>query len=82
LLATYLSATCPIAIAPAMDRDMFLHPSTQKNIETLQAYSCEIIPPQEGELASGLEGIGRMAEPEDIFDIIVKKKAVAQAEMV
>ncbi len=75
LLATYLSATCPVFVAPAMDRDMFLHPSTRQNIKTLENYGNHLIPPQEGELASGLEGIGRMAEPEDIFDIIIKKKA-------
>lgn len=79
LLATYLSATCPVIIAPAMDRDMFLHPGTQKNIDTLESFGNTIIPPQEGELASGLEGIGRMAEPEDIFDLVVKKKVITAA---
>ncbi len=66
LLACYLSAKCPIVIAPAMDRDMYLHPSTQKNLVTLQAFGNLIIPPNDGELASGLLGMGRMAEPEEI----------------
>jgi phosphopantothenoylcysteine decarboxylase/phosphopantothenate--cysteine ligase len=66
LLAVYLSAKCPVIFAPAMDRDMFLHPSTQHNIETLLGYRHRMIPPNEGELASGLEGKGRMAEPEEI----------------
>ena len=66
LLACYLSAKCPIVIAPAMDLDMYLHPSTQKNLVTLQAFGNLIIPPNDGELASGLLGMGRMAEPEEI----------------
>jgi phosphopantothenoylcysteine decarboxylase/phosphopantothenate--cysteine ligase len=76
LLATYLSATCPVWVAPAMDRDMYLHGSTQDNLEKLKQRGNFIIPPAEGELASGLEGIGRMAEPEDILSEI-KKKAIA-----
>lgn len=68
LLATYLSAKCPIMYAPAMDRDMFLHPATVKNRETLNTFPNHIeIPSETGELASGLEGTGRMAEPEVIF---------------
>ena len=70
LLACYLSATCPVYIAPAMDRDMYLHPATRANEATLASYGNQIIPPESGELASGLEGIGRMAEPETIVSII------------
>ena len=66
LLATYLSAKCPVYIAPAMDLDMYKHPSTKKNIETLSSYGHTIIPAETGELASGLVGEGRMAEPENI----------------
>jgi phosphopantothenoylcysteine decarboxylase/phosphopantothenate--cysteine ligase len=76
LLATYLSATCPVWVAPAMDRDMYLHASTQENLDKLKQRGNIIIPPVEGELASGLEGMGRMAEPEDILSEI-KKKAIA-----
>jgi phosphopantothenoylcysteine decarboxylase/phosphopantothenate--cysteine ligase len=68
LTAVYLSARCPVAIAPAMDLDMWQHPATQRNIHQLQADGCRIIPPGEGELASGLHGEGRMAEPEQIAE--------------
>ena len=71
LVTTYLSAKCPVFIAPAMDFDMFSHPSTQKNILILKEYGNLIIDPVLGELASGLEGKGRMEEPENIVDIIV-----------
>lgn len=67
LLATYLSATCPVWAAPAMDEDMWKHPTTQKNLEIIKAHGCHIIPVQYGELASGLVGEGRMAEPDDIL---------------
>ena len=70
LLAIYLSARCPVAIAPAMDLDMLQHPSVQKNMKTIAEYGNNIIEPAEGELASGLEGKGRMAEPEEIFEFI------------
>ncbi|MCX6189085.1 MAG: bifunctional phosphopantothenoylcysteine decarboxylase/phosphopantothenate--cysteine ligase CoaBC [Bacteroidetes bacterium] len=70
LMACYLSAKCPVVFAPAMDRDMFLHPSTQKNIATLEKYSNHLIAPEDGALASGLEGPGRMAEPEHIIKLI------------
>lgn len=70
LLAVYLSATCPVVIAPAMDEDMWHHPSTQKNIEALKAYGNILIDVESGELASGLIGEGRMAEPEDIVTFI------------
>lgn len=66
LLATYLSAKCPVYFAPAMDLDMFRHPSTKNNFETLISYGNVMIPAASGELASGLYGEGRMAEPEDI----------------
>ncbi|MES2373798.1 MAG: bifunctional phosphopantothenoylcysteine decarboxylase/phosphopantothenate--cysteine ligase CoaBC [Bacteroidota bacterium] len=66
LLAVYLSATCPVAVAPAMDEDMWHHPSTQKNISLLKEYGNTIIGVNNGELASGLFGEGRMAEPEEI----------------
>ena len=68
LLAVYLSATCPVFIAPAMDEDMWLHPSTTKNITTLQTHGNFILPVLNGELASGLVGEGRMMEPENIID--------------
>ena len=66
LLTSYLSAKCKVAVAPAMDLDMYKHPSTQRNLEILKGWGVEIIEPESGELASGLEGKGRMAEPEDI----------------
>jgi phosphopantothenoylcysteine decarboxylase/phosphopantothenate--cysteine ligase len=66
LLATYLSATCPVVVSPAMDEDMWLHPSTKNNTSLLQQYGNKIIPVEKGELASGLIGEGRMAEPETI----------------
>ena len=73
LLCTYLSAKCPIYFAPAMDRDMHQHPATQANMQRLQSYGNQMIPATEGELASGLTGAGRMAEPEEIFSIITRK---------
>ncbi len=66
LLASYLSARCPVFICPAMDLDMFTHPSTLHNLKKLQEFGNHIIEPTEGELASGLFGKGRMAEPEEI----------------
>lgn len=74
LLATYLSARCPILIAPAMDVDMFLHPATQKNINQLAAFGHTILPPETGELASGLVGVGRMMEPENIINYLKKDR--------
>lgn len=67
LLATYLSAKCPVYFAPAMDLDMWVHPATKRNIELLQSYGNHLIPVENGELASGLVGDGRMAEPESII---------------
>jgi phosphopantothenoylcysteine decarboxylase/phosphopantothenate--cysteine ligase len=72
LLTTYLSARSPVFIAPAMDLDMYKHPSTKHNIELLRSYGHHVIEPTEGELASGLCGAGRMEEPEVMFDIIQK----------
>ncbi len=77
LTTTYLSAKSPVYFAPAMDLDMFAHPSTKKNIETLLSYGNHLIESQTGELASGLCGAGRMEEPEEILNIIIdhfKKK--------
>lgn len=79
LLATYLSAKCPVYVAPAMDLDMYKHPSTIANINTLKQYGNTIIDAEYGELASGLVGAGRMAEPESIINFLnskVKKKAL------
>jgi phosphopantothenoylcysteine decarboxylase / phosphopantothenate---cysteine ligase len=67
LLATYLSAKCPILVAPAMDEDMWQHQSTQTNIEKIVAYGVHVLPVEKGELASGLYGEGRIAEPESIL---------------
>jgi phosphopantothenoylcysteine decarboxylase/phosphopantothenate--cysteine ligase len=66
LLTSYLSAKCPVFIAPAMDLDMWLHPATQHNLQQLQSIGVQVIEPTVGELASGLEGKGRMADPETI----------------
>lgn len=70
LTAVYLSAKCPVYIAPAMDLDMWKHPATKRNISLLQSYGNCIIPPGNGELASGLSGEGRLAEPEDIISYL------------
>ena len=67
LITTYLSAKAPVFVAPAMDLDMFAHPSTQKNLDTLRSYGNHIIEPATGELASHLVGKGRMEEPEQII---------------
>ena len=72
LLATYLSAKCPVYFAPAMDLDMYKHPSTRRSLDVLKRFGNTIIPATSGELASGLVGEGRMAEPEDIVAIIEK----------
>ncbi len=72
LLATYLSAKCPVYFAPAMDLDMYNHPSTHNTFKKLQEFGNIIIPAESGELASGLVGQGRMAEPENIIDFIEK----------
>lgn len=70
VLATYMSAKCPVFIAPAMDLDMYRHPSTQQNLDMAEDFGHHIIPVEEGDLASGLSGPGRMAEPETILETI------------
>lgn len=70
LITTYLSMKAPVFIAPAMDLDMFAHPSTQENLRTLRSYGNHIIEPAEGELASHLVGKGRMEEPENIVEVL------------
>lgn len=70
LLAVYLSVVCPVFIVPAMDADMWLHPATKKNIENLKRNGNKLLPVNDGELASGLSGEGRMAEPEEILKYI------------
>ena len=81
LMAVYLSATCPVAVAPAMDEDMWHHKSTKRNIALLQEYGHQVLPVGKGSLASGLEGDGRVAEPEFILTWIVetyfRKQALA-----
>lgn len=67
LLITFMSAKCPVFFAPAMDRDMYLHGSTAENLQKLQSFGHILIPAEEGALASGLQGGGRMAEPENIM---------------
>ena len=67
LMSVYLSATCPVVAVPAMDEDMWLHRSTQMNLEVIRSYGNKVIDVEKGELASGLNGPGRMAEPEEIL---------------
>lgn len=70
VIATYMSAKCPVFIAPAMDLDMYAHPSTKKNLELAESFGHTIIPAESGELASGLIGQGRMAEPATILNTV------------
>lgn len=70
LMAVYLSATCPVLVAPAMDEDMWLHPSTKSNIRKIESFGNRVIPVEKGELASGLKGEGRMSEPEHIVSYV------------
>ncbi|TRW23102.1 bifunctional phosphopantothenoylcysteine decarboxylase/phosphopantothenate--cysteine ligase CoaBC [Flavobacterium zepuense] len=72
LIATYLSAKCPVYVAPAMDLDMYKHPSTKESFRQLESYGNKVIPAESGELASGLSGEGRMAEPENIVAFLEK----------
>lgn len=85
LLATYLSARCPVYLAPAMDLDMYKHPATIRNLTTLKEYGNHIIDAEHGELASGLVGTGRMAEPENVVAVIQqalnKKKALTNKKV-
>lgn len=85
LIATYLAAKCPVVFAPAMDLDMYKHPSTQRNISILQSFGNVLIEPASGELASGLYGKGRLEEPEVILKKIMpvlfpEKKNLSQKE--
>jgi len=87
LITTYLSARCPVMLAPTMDLDMYQHPANLKNIETLKSYGNIIVEPDSGELASGLVGKGRMAEPEVITEKIIeffssKKKLISKKVLV
>lgn len=75
LSAVYLSAKCPVFFAPAMDLDMWLHPAVQRNVSLLESYHNKQIKPAYGELASGLVGEGRMAEPEEIVEFLQKEAA-------
>lgn len=70
LLATYLSAKCPVFLAPAMDLDMYKHPAVQENLSRLKTFGHEVIEARHGELASGLVGTGRMEEPENIVEVL------------
>ncbi len=70
LLATYLSAVCPVVVAPAMDEDMWAHPATRSNLDRIRAFGNAVIPVEKGELASGLYGDGRMAEPATILEYL------------
>jgi phosphopantothenoylcysteine decarboxylase/phosphopantothenate--cysteine ligase len=72
LVTSYMSMKCPVMIAPAMDLDMFAHKANQRNIEILKSYGNIIIEPDQGELASGLVGKGRMKEPESIIEELVR----------
>lgn len=85
LLATYLSARCPVYLAPAMDLDMYKHPATIRNLTTLKEYGNHIIDAEHGELASGLVGTGRMTEPENVVAVIQqalnKKKALTNKKV-
>lgn len=89
VIATYMSAKCPVFIAPAMDLDMYAHPSTTKNLELAESFGHHIIPAESGELASGLIGQGRMAEPEtiaksieDFFDSETEKTLVGKTVLI
>lgn len=86
LITTYLSMKAPVFIAPAMDLDMYAHPATQKNLDTLRSYGNHIIEPGEGELASHLVGKGRMEEPENIVleleEFFSKKEELAKKKVI
>ena len=73
LMAVYLSATCPVLVSPAMDEDMWKHPATLRNVEQIMQDGVDVLPVGYGELGSGLTGEGRMAEPEDILQAIIRK---------
>lgn len=82
LITTYLSAKAPVFVAPAMDLDMYAHPSTQKNLDTLRSYGNHIIEPASGELASHLVGKGRMEEPENIILHLEEYFAAKEGDLV
>lgn len=71
LMAVYMSARCPVMVAPAMDHDMFLHPGTQENLKKIKDFGHHILAPRDGQLASGLSGKGRMEEPEEILQAVI-----------
>ena len=73
LLTTYFSARCPVMVAPAMDLDMYQHETVHQNIKLLEKHGVVVIPAEDGPLASGLSGQGRMPEPETLFDVIIKQ---------
>lgn len=79
LLATYLSAKCPVMVAPAMDLDMYQHPSTKENLSKIRSFGNDVIEARDGELASGLSGQGRMAEPEELLELLKKKLVNSEA---
>ena len=79
LTAVYLSARCPVLLAPAMDLDMYQHPTTQHNLQTLRTYGNRVLDSPAGELASGLSGVGRMMEPEDLMKAIADVFRTADA---
>ncbi|GGB22753.1 phosphopantothenoylcysteine decarboxylase [Puia dinghuensis] len=81
LMATWLSAVCPVLLAPAMDEDMWRHPATEANLRRLQAFGNRIIPVEKGELASGLFGDGRMADPETIVEFIREMLTVKAGDL-
>ncbi len=81
LVAVYLSARCPVFFAPAMDVDMWLHPATRDNVAKLQAYGNHLIDVESGELASGLHGQGRLAEPEHILSLLEAHFSPAPADL-
>jgi phosphopantothenoylcysteine decarboxylase / phosphopantothenate---cysteine ligase len=78
LLATYLSATCPVVVAPAMDEDMWHHPATKSNQKIIESRGVAFVPVGDGELASGLHGEGRMAEPDDILRFLEQRFFLAK----
>ena len=80
LLTTYLSARCPVLVAPAMGADMYAHPATQQNLQLLDTYGVRMVAPDKGFLASGLEGKGRMAEPEKVVAEIKAALALQKPE--
>lgn len=69
-MAVYMSAKCPVIIAPAMDLDMYVHPTVKRNLQTAESFGHKIIPAEFGELASGLSGQGRLAEPATILSVL------------